>query len=144
MSSKSLSLRLTSIEPLDHNSKFKAKSTSVGETGGQFLGEKAATRDPFNSKSNIKLFSILSSADTHEKKDLPVKSSDHHHHHHSQIHHHGANKSANLVKIKFPSIKAGKHAKVAEYDRDQASAGNLFASSSFVKSENTFKDTIKS
>lgn len=98
----------------------------MGENNSQFYGEKPiASRNPFNAKSNIKLYSLIANED--DKRDELTNSDK------------TNKKSANLVKIKFPTISSAN-----KTDFDNASPGNLFASSSFVKSENTYKDTIKS
>ena len=97
----------------------------MAENNSQFYGEKpTASRNPFNAKSNIKLYSLI--ANENDRRDELTKSDK-------------TKNSANLVKIKFPTISSAN-----KTDFDNASPGNLFASSSFVKSENTYKDTIKS
>lgn len=102
----------------DHNKRFNSKSNNMLGENSSVTSEKPiqySKKQTKTANSLIKLSKML------DKGTIPSSKS---------------SKSGKLVKLKFPAISNSN-----DYDNDKE---DVFASSSFVKSESVFKDTIKS
>ncbi len=124
---------LSSLCVVDHNKRFNSKSSSqMGENNSQVNGEK-----PIDSSRNVNLLKDRSFVklsgflNKKQQQNMPPNSNVH-------------KNSSNLVKIKFPSINNNSSTNNNDFENFDKDNSNIFASSSFVKSESAYKDTIKS